>query len=103
MDRRLGVLLRPFSGCSALEGRQLHRTERAAGGIWHGGLLLRQGNTDRHSRRDGGADYSLDYQSVSETWSMPVFTIILYYLLRTAVQSVSDVEGVGDDNRFWGV
>ena len=51
----------------------------------------------------GGADYSLDYQSVSETWSMPVFTIILYYLLRTAVQSVSDVEGVGDDNRFWGV
>ena len=51
----------------------------------------------------GGADYSLDYQSVSDTWSMPVFTIILYYLLRTAVQSVSDIEGVGDENRFWGV
>jgi len=51
----------------------------------------------------GGADYSLDYQSVSDTWGMPVFAIILYYLLRTAVQSVSDVEGVGDENRFWGV
>ena len=51
----------------------------------------------------GGADYSLDYQSVSDTWSMPVFTIILYYLLRTAVQSVSDIEGVGEENRFWGV
>ena len=51
----------------------------------------------------GGSDFSLDYQSVSDTWGMPVFAIILYYLLRTAVQSVSDVEGVGDENRFWGV
>ena len=51
----------------------------------------------------GGADYSLDYQSVSDTWSMSVFTIILYYLLRTAVQSVSDVEGISDENKFWGV
>ena len=51
----------------------------------------------------GGSDFSLDYQSVSDTWGMPVFAIILYYLLRTAVQSVSDVEGVGDENKFWGV
>ena len=51
----------------------------------------------------GGSDFSLDYQSVSDTWGMPVFAIILYYLLRTAVQSVSDIEGVGEENRFWGV
>jgi len=51
----------------------------------------------------GGADYSLDYQSVSDTWGMPVFTIILYYLLRTAVQSVTEEEGVSGENRFWGV
>ena len=51
----------------------------------------------------GGSDFSLDYQSVSDTWGMPVFAIILYYLLRTAVQSVSDVEGVGEENKFWGV
>jgi putative membrane protein len=51
----------------------------------------------------GGSDFSLDYQSVSDTWGMPVFAIILYYLLRTAVQSVSDIEGVGEENKFWGV
>ena len=51
----------------------------------------------------GGSDFSLDYQSVSDTWGMPVFAIFLYYLLRTAVQSVSDVEGISDENKFWGV
>ena len=51
----------------------------------------------------GGSDFSLDYQSVSNTWGMPVFTIILYYLLRTAVQSVTEDEGVTGENRFWGV
>jgi len=51
----------------------------------------------------GGSDFSLDYQSVSDTWGMPVFAIILYYLLRTAVQSVSDIEGIGEENKFWGV
>ena len=51
----------------------------------------------------GGSDFSLDYQSVSDTWGMPVFAIIAYYLLRTAVQSVTEDEGVTGENRFWGV
>jgi uncharacterized membrane protein len=51
----------------------------------------------------GGSDFSLDYQSVSDTWGMPVFAIIGYYLLRTAVQSVTEDEGVTGENRFWGV
>ena len=51
----------------------------------------------------GGSDFSLDYQNVSDTWGMPVFAIIAYYLLRTAVQSVSEDEGVTGENRFWGV
>ena len=51
----------------------------------------------------GGSDFSLDYQSVSDTWGMPVFAIIAYYLLRTAVQSVTEDEGITGENRFWGV
>mgnify|MGYP001338503178 FL=1 len=51
----------------------------------------------------GGSDFSLDYQSVSDTWGMPVFAIIAYYLLRTAVQSVTEDEGIAGENRFWGV
>jgi len=51
----------------------------------------------------GGSDFSLDYQSVSDTWGMPVFAIIAYYLLRTAVQSVTDDEGITGESRFWGV
>ena len=51
----------------------------------------------------GGSDFSLDYQSVSDTWGMPVFTIILYYLLRTAVMSVTEDEGLSGEERFWGV
>ncbi len=51
----------------------------------------------------GGSDFNLDYQSVSDTWGMPVFAIIAYYLLRTAVQSVTEDEGITGENRFWGV
>ena len=51
----------------------------------------------------GGSDFSLDYQSVSDTWGMPVFAIIAYYLLRTAVQSVTEDEGITGESRFWGV
>ena len=51
----------------------------------------------------GGSDFNLDYQSVSDTWGMPVFAIIAYYLLRTAVQSVTEDEGLTGENRFWGV
>ena len=51
----------------------------------------------------GGSDFNLDYQSVSDTWGMPVFAILAYYLLRTAVQSVTEDEGVTGENRFWGV
>ena len=51
----------------------------------------------------GGSDFSLDYQSVSDTWFTPVFTIILYYLLRTAVMSVTEDEGISGEERFWGV
>ena len=51
----------------------------------------------------GGSDFNLDYQSVSDTWGMPVFAIIAYYLLRTAVQSVTEDEGITGESRFWGV
>ena len=51
----------------------------------------------------GGSDFGLDYQNVSDTWGMPAFAIVAYYLLRTAVQSVTEDEGVTGENRFWGV
>ncbi len=51
----------------------------------------------------GGGDFQLDAGNVYETWVFPIFAIILYYLLRTAIESLSaDAEDDGG-NRYWGI
>lgn len=51
----------------------------------------------------GGGDFQLDAGNVYETWVFPIFAIILYYLLRTAIESVTaDAEDDGG-NRYWGI
>ena len=50
---------------------------------------------------EGG--YVLVVSQVSEDWGLPVFSVILYYLLRTVVQSFSEGDDLGSGNRFWGV
>jgi len=50
-----------------------------------------------------GSGYIPDVTRVSEDWGLPIFSIILYYLLRTIVQSFSEDDELGAGNRFWGI
>ena len=50
-----------------------------------------------------GGDYSLAFGEMSDTWSLPLMTTVLYYLLRNVVQSFEEGEDMISGNRFWGV
>jgi putative membrane protein len=50
-----------------------------------------------------GDDYSLAFGEISETWFVPIMATVLYYLLRTVVQSFEESDEVINGNRFWGV
>ena len=50
-----------------------------------------------------GDDYSLAFGEISETWFVPIMATVLYYLLRTVVQSFEEGDEVINGNRFWGV
>ncbi len=51
----------------------------------------------------GGGDYALEFTTVSETWGFPIFILLAYYVLRTAVESVTSEAGDDGSNRFWGI
>jgi len=48
-------------------------------------------------------EYLPEISTVSQDWSLPLLSVILYYLLKQVVQSFSDEGGVEAGNRFWGV
>ena len=51
----------------------------------------------------GGGNYSPTFTALVNDWDMPILTVILYYLLRTIVQSFSEDDEQAYVNRFWGV
>lgn len=51
----------------------------------------------------GGGDFQLDAGNVYQTWVFPIFAIILYYLLRTAIESVTAEAEDDGGNRYWGI
>lgn len=51
----------------------------------------------------GGGDYPFDFTTVSETWGFPVFALIVYYFLRTIVESISAETEEDGSNRYWGI
>lgn len=50
-----------------------------------------------------GGDYSLAFGEISDTWFLPIVATVLYYLLRTVVQSFEENDEPISGNRFWGV
>ena len=48
-------------------------------------------------------EYLPEISTVSQDWSLPLLSVILYYLLKQVVQSFSDEEEIDSGNRFWGV
>jgi uncharacterized membrane protein len=50
-----------------------------------------------------GDDYSLAFGEISDTWFLPIVATVLYYLLRTVVQSFEENDESLSTNRFWGV
>ncbi len=51
----------------------------------------------------GGGDYPFDFETVSQTWALPIFAVIIYYFLRTVVESVSAETEDDGSNRYWGI
>ena len=50
-----------------------------------------------------GQSYIVSLDTVSNDWDLPLFTLILYYLLKTAVESITQEEEQVSNNKFWGV
>ncbi|HIE63456.1 MAG: hypothetical protein CXT72_01960 [Methanobacteriota archaeon] len=50
-----------------------------------------------------GSNYILDFETVSNDWGLPLFTIALYYLLRTIIESIAKEDETSPTNKFWGV
>ena len=51
----------------------------------------------------GGGDYDITAGNVSDTWMLPIIAIIFYYLLRTAIESVTAEADEDGSNRYWGI
>ena len=51
----------------------------------------------------GGGDYDITAGNVSDTWFLPIIAIIFYYLLRTAIDSVTAETEDDGSNRYWGI
>jgi uncharacterized membrane protein len=47
--------------------------------------------------------YIVNFDTVSKDWSLPLLTLVLYYLLKTAVESITKEEEELSNNKFWGV
>jgi putative membrane protein len=47
--------------------------------------------------------YIVSFDTVSRDWDLPLFTLVLYYLLKTAVDSITQEEEDDSNNKFWGV
>jgi len=47
--------------------------------------------------------YIVNFDTVSKDWSLPLLTLVLYYLLKTAVESITKEEEEPSNNKFWGV
>jgi putative membrane protein len=51
----------------------------------------------------GGNEYSPTFDQLGQDWGLPIFSVVLYYLLKTVVMSFSEDDEFGSGNRFWGV
>lgn len=51
----------------------------------------------------GGGDYDITAGNVSDTWFFPIIAIVFYYLLKTAIDSVTAETDDDGSNRYWGI
>ena len=50
-----------------------------------------------------GQAYSPTFDQLGDDWGLPILSMVMYYLLRTIVQSFSEDDELAQGNRFWGV
>lgn len=50
-----------------------------------------------------GVGYSPTFDQLGDDWGLPITSMVMYYLLRTIVQSFVEDEEMAQGNRFWGV
>ena len=50
-----------------------------------------------------GEQYSPTFDQLGNDWGLPILSMVMYYLLRTIVQSFVEDDEMAQGNRFWGV
>ena len=50
-----------------------------------------------------GQEYSPTFNQLGDDWGLPIMSMVMYYLLRTIVQSFSEDDELVQGSRFWGV
>ena len=50
-----------------------------------------------------GNQYSPTFDQLGDDWGLPILSMVMYYLLRTIVQSFSEDDELAQGSRFWGV
>jgi len=50
-----------------------------------------------------GDQYSPTFDQLGDDWGLPIISMMMYYLLRTIVQSFVEDDELVQGNRFWGV
>ncbi len=50
-----------------------------------------------------GDQYSPTFDQLGDDWGLPLVSMMMYYLLRTIVQSFVEDDEMMQGNRFWGV
>ena len=50
-----------------------------------------------------GQEYSPTFNQLGDDWGLPIMSMVMYYLLRTIVQSFSEDDDLVQGSRFWGV
>ena len=50
-----------------------------------------------------GQEYSPTFNQLEDDWGLPIMSMVMYYLLRTIVQSFSEDDDLVQGSRFWGV
>ena len=50
-----------------------------------------------------GEQYSPTFDQLGDDWGLPIVSMMMYYLLRTIVQSFVEDDELAQGNRFWGV
>ena len=103
MDCGFRILVLTCSGSSEVEGGFLYGKERSTNRSWGSFYTFVAATIDVALVISSGQEYSPTFNQLGDDWGLPIMSMVMYYLLRTIVQSFSEDDDLVQGSRFWGV